>query len=130
MIREGSLPSGSCCAVTGFPTPDVMLLDVQCERSYKKGAGLSKAGLALLVLCLFACFPVAVLMWLFAWDFLTTRVENVGRDTGITIPLRVSAAAQPELRRASAARLKKLLSDVPVYQQLLTEYPQAVITAR
>ena len=130
MIREGSLPWGGACAMTGVPTHDVMFFDVQCERSYKKGGGLSKAGFALLVLSLFACFPVAILMWVFAWDFLTTRVEQVGRDTVITVPLRVSAAARAEVSGASEARLKKLLSGVPVYLRLLTEYPDAVVTAR
>ena len=69
MMREGSLPWGTCCAVTGLPTPDVMHFDVQCESSYRKGGGLSKAGFALLILSLFTCFPVAILLWVFAWDF-------------------------------------------------------------
>jgi len=130
MVREGSLPWGSCCAVTGFPTADIMLFDVQCERSCTKGGGLSKAGFALLVLSLFTCFPVAIMLWLLAWDFLTTRVEEVGRNTVVTLPLRVSAAAQAEVRQSSPSRLKKLLSAVPVYLQLLTEYPDASINAR
>src|SRR5262245_65246464 len=33
MIRDGELPWGQCCAVTGMPTDDVMWFDVQCERS-------------------------------------------------------------------------------------------------
>src|SRR5215204_1880421 len=55
MIREGELPWGSCCAVTGFPTKDVLLFDVQCERSYKKRAKLSNGGFTLLVLSFFVC---------------------------------------------------------------------------
>jgi hypothetical protein len=130
MIREGALSWGNCCAATGMPTDDVMLFDVQCEHSYQKGGGLNKAGFALLVFSLFACLPVAIFLWLFAWDFLTTPVHKVGRDTTLTVPLRVRKESQEEVTQISQSRLKKLFCTVPIYEQLLTEYPGASIRAQ
>ncbi len=125
MIREGSLPWGVCFAATAMPTSDVMHFDVQCERSYRKGGGLHKLGIARLVLSVFACLPVAIFLWLFARDLLRTPVEEVGRDTVITVPLHVSNTSQDEVRRWSQNRLKKLLCSVPIYEHLMTDNPDA-----
>src|SRR5207248_3134255 len=111
MIREGSLPWEHSCAVTGVQTDDVMLFDVQCERSYVKGKTSKRWGTILLVLGFFACLPVAIFMWLIGSDLFKTSVERVGRNVVVTIPLRVSNDSQAAVKRSSQARLKKMLLD-------------------
>jgi hypothetical protein len=129
MIREGSLPWGQCCAATAMPTTDLMLFDVECERSYVKGSASRKWGTVLLVMGFFFCFPVAIFMWLIGWDLFNTH-EHVGRDVVIAIPLRVSRDSQAAVKHWPQTRLKALLSSVPVYQQLLQDYPDAKIHPR
>lgn len=124
MIRDGELPVGDCCAASAFPTTDVMLFDVVCERSYIKGA--RKWGIVLLVLGF--VMPCSWIFWLLGLDMLTERTERVGRDTVITIPLRVAKDYQSGLRRwASQRRLRIVLSSIPEYQELFEQYPGARI---
>jgi hypothetical protein len=69
--------------------------------------------------------------WLFAAYYLLMRepVEWHGREVVVRVPLRVSADYQPEFRRLPAVRIKKLLATIPIYAQLLAEYPQAKVYA-
>jgi hypothetical protein len=130
MIREGSLRYGQCCAVTMMPTNDIMLFDVQCEKSYVKGRASKKWGIALLILGFFACFPVAIFMWLVGFDLFKTDVERVGHDVVISIPLRVIKDSQRSVRNWGQSRLKNTLASVPVYQRLFDEYPDAAVFPR
>ncbi|HEX5104786.1 MAG TPA: hypothetical protein VFV87_13285 [Pirellulaceae bacterium] len=126
MIREGKLPVGDCCAVSGFPTNDVMLFDVICERSYTKGA--RNWGIALLVLGFFT--PFSWFFWLLGYDMLNERTERVGRDVVLTVPLRVAKENQGKLRgRTSQKRLQIVLGSVPEYELLFQEFPDARISA-
>jgi hypothetical protein len=63
-------------------------------------------------------------------DLLRTPVEEVGRNTVVTVPLLVCRDSQDEVRRWSQGRLKKLLSSVPVYERLLADYADAAIYPR
>src|SRR5262249_30321131 len=122
MIREGTLPWGSCCAVTAMPTNDVMMFDVECQRSYVKGARGRDWGITLSVLGFFFCLPVAIFMWLLGRDLYTSQVKRVGRDVTVPIPLRVSKEAQGSVRAwSSQTRLRNILRSVPIYERLLEE---------
>jgi hypothetical protein len=130
MIREGTLPWGNCCAVSGMPTDDVMLFEVHCEQSYVKGSGSKQWGAALIVMGFFACWPVAIFMWLIGRDLYKAQVERVGRDVVITIPLRLSLESQSSVGHFSQSRLKTILSGVPIYERLFQEYPDARVHPR
>lgn len=124
LVHEGRLPAGDCCAVSGFPTQDVMLFDVQCEKSYTKGS--RKIGVTMLVLGFF--MPFWWIFWLLGMDMLSEETERHGRDVVLTVPLRVAKENQPRLRRGvNQRRLQQILSSVPEYQRLLAEYPEAHI---
>jgi hypothetical protein len=130
MIREGQLPWGQCCAATGMPTDDVILLDVECERSYVKNARSQLWGTILVIAGFFVCLPVAIFMWLIGRDLVHSPAERLGRDVVITIPLRVCKDAQSSVLRSGQGRLKDLLRTVPVYERLLSDYRDARIHPR
>ncbi|MCE9552393.1 MAG: hypothetical protein K8T91_03325 [Planctomycetes bacterium] len=52
---------------------------------------------------------------------------ETGRDTVVRTPLCVDSTCASTLRRASQARLLELLASVPIYRQLIDEYPGAKI---
>ncbi len=53
--------------------------------------------------------------------------EERGRETYVDVPLRVSADHVSQLKKGSQASLKRLLRQVPIYDTLLEEYPEAVV---
>jgi hypothetical protein len=130
MIREGALPAGDCCAVTAMPTKDVMLFDVHCEQSYVTGTASRRWGSALMILGFFVCLPVGIFMWLVGYDLFNTQVQRVGHDIVVTVPVRVGADSQAGVLRLSQSRLRLILGTVPIYEQLLSDYPKAQIYPR
>jgi hypothetical protein len=130
MIREGTLPWGDCCAVSGVPTDNVMLFDVLCEQSYVKGSASRKWGTVLIVLGFFVCWPIAIFMWLIGRDLHKTQVERVGHDVVMTIPVKVRMDSQTSVARYSQSRLRKMLSSIPIYERLFNEYSGARIHPR
>jgi hypothetical protein len=113
MIKRGALPAGSACAVSGAATNDVIDLYVEAERIYVGSDRSAYAWLGLLI------SPI-----LFAGLFQKPR-PDVGRETIVPAPLRVAARHHLRVRRASQRALKRWLRSVPVYAQLLEEYPRA-----
>jgi hypothetical protein len=127
MIRDGALPWGQCCAVTGMPTDDVMWFDVQCERSYLKSE--RRWGITLIIVSLL--LPFGLFLRLLGITMLNEDPERRGHDISIAIPLRVRKDSQSSLRNwAGQRRLRKLLCGVPIYQQLFQEHKSARIAAR
>ncbi|HZN34316.1 MAG TPA: hypothetical protein VFB80_10875 [Pirellulaceae bacterium] len=124
-IREGKLPAGDLCAFSLRPTSDVLWITVECETPYRKG-GQSWAGMFFLGLAAVFCGWLS-LLYLFSRR---EPDEMMGREVVLRLPLRIAADAQPEVRRLGTAKLRELLSMVPIYAQLLGEYPQARIHGR
>jgi hypothetical protein len=116
MVASGELPGGDRCAVSGEPTDDDVELYVEAERVSQIGTSVAQAALVA-----FLCSPVlAIAMTL-------KPIRDVGRSTVVLTPLRVCAKHQPRVQRASQRALKRWLRTVPVYAQLLKEYPRARI---
>lgn len=126
MIDEGQLPWGNLCAVSGHPTNEFMTFHIECERAIAEGDDPHPLAGA------FSHFMM--LGWLGALTRLSARTSrgsgaHLGRDVGVDVPLRVCSEFHPQLRRAGQRKLKQLLSQVPVIEILLCEYPDATITA-
>jgi hypothetical protein len=114
MVASGELPAGNHCAVSGEPTADAIDLFVEAERVSQVG---TSPGMAAAVALL--CSPlIAIAMMLKA-------PKDVGRETFVATPLRVSGIHHQRVLRSSQRQLKRWLRSVPVYAQLLKEYPRA-----
>lgn len=125
MIRDGELPFGDTCAISGLLTSDSCNLYVQCESMWIKGPGFFHH---LFVAFTMLAFPFWIIWVLLGWALLDERREEVGRDRSVCTPLRICQEHHRRLRRTrSQSKLRKLLRTVPIYAQLLDEYPQAKI---
>ncbi len=121
MIAEGSLPQTRECALTGRLTDDVVEVEVECQRLWKRGPKKLGWGCVLSALIL-PCWPLWLLL---GWALLDEKREELGRALVVRIPLRVCRDRQDGLRRMSQRRLRRLLQHVSVYAKLLHEYPGA-----
>jgi len=125
LIREGELPFGDTCALCGTPTTGVVEVCVVCERPWYRPPSALPFWVAILFMML--CFLPALLLWLLV-QMLPLQSRILGRDTVVRIPLRVCGNQKCSLRRARDQRkLREVLSTVPIYEQLLEEYPRAYI---
>lgn len=123
MLRKGELPYGDVCPVSGRRTDDSIYFHVQCERVWVRGGDSVNYGKVIAYYLLFG--------WIGA--FIASKnmepLQELGRDTHITIPLRISSEVRSKLLRTRHQKaLKSLLKQVPVYAKLLQEYPNAVVT--
>jgi hypothetical protein len=120
MIADGSLPWGETCMVSGSPTDEVLDVVVHCERVHA-----ARESSKLMVL--FALLsPILALLAL-----REERREPLGRETSVSVPLRVSSPFHRKLaRRGSRGELRRLLRSVPVYAELLDRYPDATVEIR
>jgi hypothetical protein len=115
MVGSGELPWGDRCAVSGEPTSDAIDLYVEAERVFHGGSNT-----ALIALFAVACSPLLALV------IAQKSRPDVGRTTVVNTPLRVAARNQRRVLRWSSQRaIKRWLRSVPVYAQLLKEYPRA-----
>lgn len=124
MIARGELPWGGTCAVSEFPTNDVVYFSVQCEEVWIKG-GRQPWWVDVLI-------GGFTLLFFHFWNRRKQEeAEHLGRDLRIELPLRVSSDQAAILRRwAGQRRLKRLLRTIPIYSQLLDEYPAARVQLR
>jgi len=119
MLAEGQLPPGDTCQFSFRPTKDVLLVTVECETPYaRRGCG----WWSLLFIGLFSLVAYRLAM--------QEQIEAVGRETVLRLPLLIDAEFQPQVRRYSASRLSELLRAVPIYAQLLAEFPRARVYVR
>ena len=116
MVGSGLLPQGNLCAISGEPTDDVIDLFVEAEQVSQIGTSVAQAALVAAL-----CSPI------FAIAMTLKTPRDVGRDTHVLTPLRVSAKYHGRVSKASQWKLKRWLRTVPVYAQLLQEYPRARI---
>ena len=122
MVRDGELPNGDTCVISGLPTSDSYDLYVQCESKWIKGAGRGRNLFAMLM-ALFVPFGM-----LFGRGASYGERRELGRDRGVYIPLRIREEYHQQLRgMRSQAKLRKLLRAVPIYAKLLDEFPRAKI---
>ena len=127
MLAQGELPPGPNCMVCHSPAPATFTCEVVCEQSWVvrrgRGQGPSNpllAGLALM----FTPFWLRLMLDRREADEPETR----GRDVTVRVPLRLCGACRRSLgglRRSRA--IKRLLRQVPVYEELLEEYPWAKV---
>ena len=126
MIRDGELPYGDTCALSGLPTLDVYTLSVQCESKWVRGPG---TGRYLFVALSILFLPFWMLWVLLGKALLDEERQELGRDRVVSAPLRVREEHHDRLRRTrSQSKLRKLLRAVPIYAKLLEEFPRARIT--
>ncbi len=127
MIRDGELPHGDTCAVSGLPTSDTYRLYVQCESRWIRGPGKLRYLFTILAI-LFS--PFRIIGGLLGKSLLDEERRELGRDRGVYTPLLVRKEYHEQLRRTrSQSKLRRLLRTVPIYADLLDEFPGARITA-
>ena len=121
LIRDGELPSGDVCPYSGASANRTFLVRVQCERSFVRGSDPIDAKGAIFYVVFFGWIGALV-----AYCKLGARREELGRDTIIDLPLRVSADAVAKLARLRSRRTwTAILRKTPAYARLLDEYPDA-----
>ena len=126
MLAQGELPPGPNCMICHSPTRATFTCEVDCEKAWavRRGPGESNPVLTGLALAF-------VPFWL-ALALLAKRdreePDTRGRDVTVRVPLRLCGPCRRSLgglRRPRA--IKRLLRQVPVYAQLLEEYPGAKV---
>ncbi len=127
MIRDGELPGGQICVVSGVPTTDTAILRIQCERVWvtTSRSPFDAADRAFIGFLIFGWIGALV-----GWACKGKPQQEHGRETYIDVPLRVAEDQIRVLQNESQAKLKRLLSEVPIYEQLLLEFPEAVVAAK
>lgn len=126
MIRDGELPQGDTCVMSGLPTSDTYGLYVQCESKWIKGPG---KGRYLFVALTILFLPFWIIWVLLGKAVLDEERQELGRDRGVYTPLLVRQEHLGQLcRTRSQSKLRKLLRTVPIYAKLLDEFPRARIT--
>jgi hypothetical protein len=119
MIKSGQLPSGERCVVSGEYTHDVFDLWVQAEKIFTGDENR------------FARFLVAFFISpLLIRPYFQPERANVGRETFVPTPLRVAPSYHGRVRAASQRKLKRWLRSIPIYAELLHEYPLATVSVR
>jgi hypothetical protein len=128
MIAKGELPSGDVCLYSGRLANETMFFHVQCERPHVRGADNWSIGKTVVfvvsMVLLFGWIVVAI-----AWALRSRSHprEELGRDISLALPLRINSDVHDEVARMNSWQLKKLLSRVPIYEELFREYPRAVV---
>ena len=125
MIREGELPPGDTCVISGLETSGFYNLYVHCETTWVRGGGVKRH---FFVIATILFLPFWLLWALLGWALLDDKRQELGRDRGVYAPLRVRPEHYRRLSRIrSQKELRKLLRTVPIYATLLDEYPKATI---
>jgi len=120
MLRKGLLPAGDRCAVSGEYTQDVVELWVEAERFYVR----EESPLSNFVAGLISPILIPIV------ERLRPARPDVGRQTIVPTPLRVAKAHRRRVLTASQRALKRWLCSVPIYAELLREYPRATVRLR
>ena len=122
---SGELPPVGRCAACGLATQETFDFYVECERTKVKDLVPNHWYGIQLLLVLF--HPIFFVTRMFHHASLDKPLIETGRDTVVRTPLCMDATCSATLRRAGQTRLQELLGSVPIYQQLLDEYPGAKI---
>jgi hypothetical protein len=124
MIAEGTLPPSRECMLSGQTTDDIARIYVECERIWSRESG--RKGWTFIFTAFFLPF-----WWL--WIILSARMldqrpEDFGRNTEVSIPIRVCREQQSRLRHMGSWELSELLRRIPIYAKLLDEYRGAKLS--
>jgi len=122
MIRNGALPHGETCVVSGQPTEDTVILRVQCERAWARGPRLDAFDRTIIGFFLLSWIGAIV-----GWCRRDKSSKDIGHERHVDVPLRVRADLQEQFRRKGPKAMKAMLRQVPVYDALLNEYPEAAV---
>jgi hypothetical protein len=124
MIRDGALPANEICPMSGRPATAVVWLHIQCERIWTEDESYGRD----LAMVFFALFTVVARMRnAFRSETYKPPVTK-GRDTSVSVPVRVSPDVIATIRKMRHQRkLKILLEQTSIYRQLLCEYPEATV---
>ena len=123
MIFDGELPiTDGICPLTQRPANLTIFLHVECERARVVGG--EPSGLRMTILTL-------VFGW---WVWLPNTLqkpkpeEEHGRDRSVVLPIRLSHEGLQELSQLRQGKLRLLLNAIPIYSELLQEYPEAIVS--
>jgi len=122
MRAAGELVTRGTCVYCGAMTDHVLECVVECERPYIKGRGYWSTAFFGVFGSIFSAF------WLVKTlnqEYLDNEVH--GRDLTVHIPLPLCPSCSAEARK-DPSHLRNLTSSVPLYGELLEQYPQAHIT--
>ena len=122
LLDADDLPAGSDCLLCHAPTHETVYCEAVCERSWKHREYFCEEPGGFTEIMLFF-FPVVLLCLIRA-----ETAETMGRDIVVPMPFRLRPACQRTsgVPRRSR-RLKELLRAVPVYQEVLRDYPRTKI---
>ena len=123
MIRNGELPIDTVCPLSGRIADETIVFHIQCERSWVRGGEPLDFGKILAYYLLFGWIGAIIV------SRKMEKREEFGRETSLTVPVRISSDVKAKIfgtRRQQT--LKSFLHHVPIYQSLLREYPDAVVT--
>ena len=117
LVASGELPPGDQCAECGKSTHDTLRILLECERPWQRESGIwHLIGMVLLH---------SLVFW--AWLLSRPGQDATGRELVVRTPLRMCADCAARLKRRNRPReIKQLLAEVPIYFDLLEEYPRAV----
>jgi hypothetical protein len=120
-VADGVLPAGNLCARCGAETSDALPLLVECERTWSHGGGFWRH------------FSLFLLGPIWFWGLLRRDYNNpevFGRESVVELPLRMCQSCQTTVRQTGSTAAKvRLLQKVPLFEELLREYPQARIVS-
>jgi hypothetical protein len=124
LLLDGGLPPDPICRISQRPTSDVIHITVVCDVPRPSG-GFSWSWQVILMVAAFF-----VSCWLLPLYLIISRDQPqvLGSETVFRLPVPVAADRQAQVRDYSEIELFRLLWTVPLYAQLLTEYPQARVS--
>ena len=114
LLLDGGLPPDPICRITQRPTADMVYVTVVCEVPRATGG--------------FNWWWLIVLgLYSLPLYYLASRDEPQmhGSETVFRLPIPIATECQAQVRNFTAGQLYQLLLTVPLYAQLLSEYPQA-----
>jgi hypothetical protein len=132
-LRECNNIVGRFCLHSGKPTENIVWVDLACETRHVVAARDSARdwGPVQLIGALMTVFllPFGVFVYIFSriWkdNAASTGPREVGHDRAILLPLPISAEFEKKL---SNRKLLRYAKQVPLYQKIFAEYPDASLT--
>jgi hypothetical protein len=118
MFADGELPAESDCVGCGVKTENVLRCSVECERTWTRGGG--------------GFWKTFFLGFFVPWQYLRQDYGNpevVGRELVVQTPIRYCDSCWYAMGKKPRKRqVVDLLRAVPMYNQLLLEYPSADVS--
>lgn len=129
MIQSGALPLGQRCVVSGRITSDIFVVYYHCEFATEKFKNPRDSVFSFFEFLVAILAPMLYLPFALFFDSRRKQAEptEVGYNRGVGLPLRVDREFHAELwKEERRQELIQYLNRVPVYQKLLSEYPNGM----